>query len=138
MMRKSVNNIVDGLGRVARFMREVADAPIRLSRPARARLHLLANWLDSVAAYILRDEVEHMRIANIITGLEQQRDAARAQAAKLQAQLDAQAPNIPDAADLAAMQAAEAQLAADTTLAGGAGGDTTTGGTDTTGGGAGA
>lgn len=134
-MRKSIKTTIDNLARVSQFLRDLG-ALVGHLRKARAGLNNSATFLDDLANFLRKDEVDRMRIEKVIHGLTQQRDAARAQAARLQQQVDALTPQVPDAGDLAALSAAEADIAADTTL-GGAGGDTTTGGTgtDTTGGG---
>jgi hypothetical protein len=121
-------DIPGNLRRIARYLRAV-EAVVPGSHN-RKNLSICANWLEQVATYEHRQEREMSRVAEVLTKLETALAAQKSRADRLQSQLDQQSANVLDAADLAALDAAQGVIDANggtDTTAGGTGGDTTTG-----------
>ena len=76
-----------------------------------------AAYLRRAATTIFNTEIAMGRVANDLAAAETARDAEKARADRLQAQLDAQTPNVLDAADIAALDKFEADQATAATAA---------------------
>lgn len=123
---KALENIL----RIADYLTELSAA--RGTGPRdRQNLSACARWMEShLATYLLHEDQKMGRVAKTLERVEADRDAQKSRADRLQAQIDANAANVLDTEDLAALDKAEADLGGEAppdTTAGGAGGGATPG-----------